>query len=137
MDQDNIENESDCHMDNTPDDHDEVDEAFVSTKHKLEDSEVLNTDMNFNKGPHQRLKASNFDQVTKDLLASAMSIYCCLVVTRTPFPETLIIETKLAKDAWCEACNMAELTIQLTPSLVKMVRLMSVSLPYYLIFCCI
>ncbi|KAG1723578.1 hypothetical protein EDB19DRAFT_1916044 [Suillus lakei] len=119
-DQDDIENESDCRADNTPDDHDEVDEAFVGTKHKLEDSEVLDTDMNFNKGPRQRLKASDFDQVTKDLLASAMSIYRCLVVTRTPFPETLIIETKLAKDAWHEACNMAELTIQLTPSLVKM-----------------
>jgi hypothetical protein len=136
MDQDDIENESDCRADNTPDDHDEVDEAFVGTKHKLEDSEVLDTDMNFNKGPRQRLKASNFDQVTKDLLASATSIYRCLVVTRAPFPETLIIETKLAKDAWREACNMAELTIQLTPSLVKMVRLVSVSLPY-LIFCCI
>ncbi|KAG1838539.1 hypothetical protein DFJ58DRAFT_917166 [Suillus subalutaceus] len=111
MDQDDIENESDCRADNTPDDHDE---------HKLEDSEVLDTDMNFNKGPHQRLKASDFDQVTKDLLTSATSIYRCLVVTRAPFPETLIIETKLAKDAWREACNMAELTIQLTPSLVKM-----------------
>lgn len=41
-------------------------------------------------------------------------------MTRAPFPETLIIETKLAKDAWREASNMAELTIQLTPSLVKM-----------------
>lgn len=57
-------------------------------------------------------------------------------MTRAPFPETLIIETKLAKDAWREASNMAELTIQLTPSLVKMVCLVSASLPY-LIFCCI
>ncbi|KAG1796077.1 uncharacterized protein HD556DRAFT_1216239, partial [Suillus plorans] len=71
-------------------------------------------------GTRQRLKASDFDNVTKDLLTTATSIYRCLVVTRAPFPETLIIETKLAKDAWREASNMAELTIQLTPSLVKM-----------------
>ncbi|KAG1896502.1 uncharacterized protein F5891DRAFT_1175230 [Suillus fuscotomentosus] len=107
MDQDDTENESDCGADNTPDDHDEVAKAssplVVGTKHKLEDS-----------------KASDFDDVTKDLLTTATSIYRCLVVTRAPFPETLIIETKLAKDAWHEASNMAELTIQLTPSLVKM-----------------
>ncbi|KAG0698832.1 hypothetical protein DFH29DRAFT_809820, partial [Suillus ampliporus] len=65
-------------------------------------------------------KASNFDDVTKGLLTTATSIYRCLVVTRAPFPETLIIETKLAKDAWHEASNMAEHTIQLTPSLIKM-----------------
>jgi hypothetical protein len=143
MDQDDTENESHCGMDNTPDDHDEVakasSELVVGTKHKLEVSEVLNTDMKFNKGPDgtcQWLKASDFDNITKDLLTTATSIYCCLVVTRAPFPETLIIETKLAKDAWHEASNIAELTIQLTPSLVKMVCLMSVSLPY-LILCCI
>jgi hypothetical protein len=138
MDQDDTENESE---DNTPNDHDEVAKAssplVVGTKHKLEDSKVLNTDMKFNKGPdgtRQRLKASDFDDVTKDLLTTATSIYRCLVVTRAPFPETLIIETKLAKDAWREASNMAELTIQLTPSLVKMVRLVSASLPYLILF---
>ncbi|KAG1811780.1 uncharacterized protein BJ212DRAFT_1301810 [Suillus subaureus] len=124
---DDAENESDCGTDNTANDHDEVAEAssppVVGTKHQWEDSEVLNTDTKFKKGPNrtcQWLKASNFDDVTKDLLTTATSIYCCLVMTRAPFPETLIIETKLAKDAWHEASNMAELTIQLTPSLVKM-----------------
>ncbi|KAG1897452.1 uncharacterized protein F5891DRAFT_1191905 [Suillus fuscotomentosus] len=73
-------------------------------------------------GTRQRLKASDFDDVTKDLLTTATSIYRCLVMTCAPFPETLIIETKLAKDAWHEASNMAELTIQLTPSLVKMTK---------------
>ncbi|KAG1892026.1 hypothetical protein F4604DRAFT_1672141 [Suillus subluteus] len=124
---DDTENKFDCGAYNTADDHDEVAEAssppVVGTKHQLEDSEVLNTDTKFKKGPNgtcQRLKASDFDDITKDLLTTAMSIYRCLVVTRAPFPETLIIETKLAKDAWREASNMAELTIQLTPSLVKM-----------------
>ncbi|KAG1902164.1 uncharacterized protein F5891DRAFT_949248 [Suillus fuscotomentosus] len=53
--------------------------------------------MKFNKGPdgtRQQLKASDFDDVTKDLLTTATSIYRCLVMT--------------------------QLTIQLTPSLVKM-----------------
>ncbi|KAG1722535.1 uncharacterized protein EDB91DRAFT_1256002 [Suillus paluster] len=124
---DDTENESDCGTDNTGNDHDEVAKAssppVVGTKHRLEDLEVLNTDTKFKKGPNgtrQWLKASNFDEVTKDLLTTATSIYHCLIVTRAPFPETLIIETKLAKDAWREASNMAELTIQLTPSLVKM-----------------
>ncbi|KAG2029793.1 hypothetical protein BDR03DRAFT_1017946 [Suillus americanus] len=124
---DNAENKSDCGTDNTANDHDEVAKGssppVVSTKHQREDSEVLNTDTKFKKGPNgtcQRLQASDFDDVTKDLLTTAMSIYRCLVVTRAPFAEMLIIETKLAKDAWREASNMAELTIQLTPSLVKM-----------------
>ncbi|KAG1732916.1 uncharacterized protein EDB91DRAFT_1151042 [Suillus paluster] len=124
---DETENGSDYGADNTANDHDEVAKAsstpVVGTKRQLEDSEVLNTDPKFKKGPNgtrQRLKASDFDDITKDLLTTAMSIYRCLVVTRAPFPETLIVETKLAKDAWREASNMAELTIQLTPSLVKM-----------------
>ncbi|KAG1867249.1 hypothetical protein DFJ58DRAFT_911671 [Suillus subalutaceus] len=107
--------------DNTPDDHDEVDEAFVGTKHKLEDSEVLDTDMNFNKGPLPTVKGQRFAPSHQGFAQPLPRLStCCLVVTRAPFPETLIIETKLAKDAWREACNMAELTIQLTPSLVKM-----------------
>ncbi|KAG1784954.1 uncharacterized protein HD556DRAFT_1250576, partial [Suillus plorans] len=68
----------------------------------------------------QRLKASDFNEVTQDLLAIATSIYRCLVVTREPFPQTLISETLLAKEAWREASKLAGLTIQLTPSLVKM-----------------
>ncbi|KAG1774494.1 hypothetical protein EV702DRAFT_1280597 [Suillus placidus] len=64
--------------------------------------------------------ASDFDDVTKDLLATAISIYRCLIVTRVPFPQTLIVETKIAKEAWHEASNLADLTVQLTPLLVKM-----------------
>ncbi|KAG1764173.1 hypothetical protein EV702DRAFT_982245 [Suillus placidus] len=76
--------------------------------------------MKISNGSRQRLKASDFDDVTKDLLATAISIYRCLIVTRVPFPQTLIVETKIAKEAWREASNLADLTVQLTPSLVKM-----------------
>ncbi|KAG1904175.1 uncharacterized protein F5891DRAFT_914700, partial [Suillus fuscotomentosus] len=65
-------------------------------------------------------KASNFDKVTQDLLAITTPIYRCLVVTQEPFPQTLISETLLAKEAWREASKLAGLTIQLTPLLVKL-----------------
>ncbi|KAG1842605.1 hypothetical protein F4604DRAFT_1544487, partial [Suillus subluteus] len=57
-------------------------------------------------------RAGDFDEVTKDVLTTATSIYRCLVVTETPFPKSLLIETKLAKHAWREASNVAGLTVQ-------------------------
>jgi hypothetical protein len=95
----------------------------VGTKRQLQDAveETKPKIMKTLNGSCQRLKASDFDEVTRDLLAIATSIYCCLIVTWVPFPETLIVKTKLAKEAWREAFNIAELTVQLTPSLVKMV----------------
>ncbi|KAG1845928.1 hypothetical protein F4604DRAFT_1688561 [Suillus subluteus] len=76
--------------------------------------------MKTSNGSCHRLKASDFDEVTKDLLAIATSIYRCLIVTREPFPLTLVIEMKLAREAWREASNLAHLAVRLTPSLVKM-----------------
>ncbi|KAG0692026.1 hypothetical protein DFH29DRAFT_1052861, partial [Suillus ampliporus] len=67
-----------------------------------------------------RLRAGDFDEVTKDVLTTATSIYRCLIVTQLPFPESLIIETKLARRAWREALGVAGISVQLTPSLVKM-----------------
>ncbi|KAG0696251.1 hypothetical protein DFH29DRAFT_879503 [Suillus ampliporus] len=49
-----------------------------------------------------------------------MSIYRFLIVTWAPFPKTLIIETKLAKEAWHDASTMSGLIIQPTPTLVKL-----------------
>ncbi|KAG1874427.1 hypothetical protein F4604DRAFT_1680960 [Suillus subluteus] len=75
--------------------------------------------MKTSNGSRHRLKASDFDEVTKDLLAIAMSIYRCLIVTREPFPLMLVIEMKLAREAWRKASNLAHLAVRLTPSLVK------------------
>ncbi|KAG1873946.1 hypothetical protein F4604DRAFT_1582389, partial [Suillus subluteus] len=75
--------------------------------------------MNGFNGRRHRLKAGDFDHVTKDVLTTT-SVYCCLVVTQAPFPDTLLVETKLAKRAWHEASDITGLTIQLMPSLVKM-----------------
>jgi hypothetical protein len=104
---------------------DDISPRVVRTKHQLQDSDEETKPLKFHKASdrsRQRLKAGDFDKVTQDLLAIAVSIYRCLVVTREPFPQTLISETLLAKEAWREASKLAELTIQLTPSLVKLVR---------------
>ncbi|KAG2096658.1 hypothetical protein BD769DRAFT_1335435, partial [Suillus cothurnatus] len=71
-------------------------------------------------GARQRLRANDFDEVTKDVLTIATSVYRCLIITETLFPDLLIVKTKLAKHAWRKASDMAGLTMQLTPSLVKM-----------------
>ncbi|KAG1888853.1 hypothetical protein F4604DRAFT_1915917 [Suillus subluteus] len=106
--------------------HDQLDEdaslQVVGTKHQLQGvvEETKPKLMKTSNGSRHRLKASDFDEVTKDLLAIATSIYCCLIVTREPFPLMLVIEMKLAREAWREASNLAHLTVRLTPSLVKM-----------------
>jgi len=85
-------------------------------------------------GARQRLRAGDFDEVTKDVLTIATSVYRCLIVTETPFPDSLIVETKLAKRAWREASDMAGLTMQLTPSLVKMVSSQRVIWPWLMLY---
>ncbi|KAG1890065.1 hypothetical protein F4604DRAFT_1914615 [Suillus subluteus] len=106
--------------------HDQLDEdaspQVVGTKRQLQGvvEETKPKLMKTSNGSRHRLKASDFDEVTKDLLAIATSIYRCLIVTREPFPLTLVIEMKLAREAWREASNLAHLAVRLTPSLVKM-----------------
>lgn len=72
-------------------------------------------------GSAQRLKASDFDDITKEILTTAITIFRCLVVTRAPFPDSILIETKLAKEAWREACSAKGINVRLTPGLMKMV----------------
>jgi hypothetical protein len=86
----------------------------------LEDAMVPKVKRNLD-GSRQRLKAGDFDATTKDILVAANSIFRCLIVTRAPFPDTVLVETKLAKEAWREACNIPGVSIKLTPSLLKVV----------------
>ena len=72
-------------------------------------------------GSRQRLKAGDFDATTKDILVSASSIFRCLIVTQASFPDMLLVETKLAKEAWHKACNIPGVNIKLTASLLKVV----------------
>ncbi|KAG1831210.1 hypothetical protein DFJ58DRAFT_671426, partial [Suillus subalutaceus] len=71
-------------------------------------------------GSHQRVKASDFDDVSKDVLVTATSIFRCLIVTQAPFPDTIAVETMLAKEAWHEVCEIKGISVKLMPSAVKM-----------------
>jgi len=72
-------------------------------------------------GSRQRIKAGDFNDVTKEILMTAGSIFRCLIVTQAPFPDTVAIETKLVKEAWHEACQLKGVDVQLTPSVAKIV----------------
>ncbi|KAG1803341.1 uncharacterized protein BJ212DRAFT_1487052 [Suillus subaureus] len=100
---------------------DSGDEVEDTSQHQLEVSdEDIKPNIKALHGRRQHLKAADFDHITKDVLATTTSIYRCLVVTQAPFPEMLLVETMLAKHAWHEASDITGLTIQLMPSLVKM-----------------
>ncbi|KAH7926124.1 hypothetical protein BV22DRAFT_1009785 [Leucogyrophana mollusca] len=72
-------------------------------------------------GSKRRTKASDFDEFTQDVLSVAIAIFRCLVCTTAPFPDTTAIETKLAEQAWKEACRRTGLNIRLTPAIHKMI----------------
>ncbi|KAG0692415.1 hypothetical protein DFH29DRAFT_969451 [Suillus ampliporus] len=67
----------------------------------------------------RRCYASDFDNISKEILTTATSIFRCLVVTRAPFPDTIAVETKLAKEAWREAGQIKGTNVKLTPTAVK------------------
>ncbi|KAG1720911.1 uncharacterized protein EDB91DRAFT_1088659 [Suillus paluster] len=46
-------------------------------------------------GSGQYLKAANFDGITKEILTSATTLFQCLIITQSPFPDSIIVETKL------------------------------------------
>jgi hypothetical protein len=72
-------------------------------------------------GLHRHVKASDFDEISKEILITACSVYRCLIITQAPFLDSVAAETKLAKEAWCEACQLKGVDIKLTPSVVNMV----------------
>jgi hypothetical protein len=69
----------------------------------------------------QRIKANDFDDISKEILVTASSIFRCLIVTQAPFPDSIAVETRLAKEAWYEACQIKDVNVKLTPLVVKMV----------------
>ncbi|KAG1857810.1 hypothetical protein F4604DRAFT_1685106 [Suillus subluteus] len=73
--------------------------------------------------PHQCMKASDFDKISKEILGTATSIFRCLIVTWAPFPDGVAVEMRLAKEAWHEACKIKGVKVKLTPPAVKMLLL--------------
>ncbi|KAG1775222.1 hypothetical protein EV702DRAFT_1236232 [Suillus placidus] len=84
-----------------------------------EDTVVLKVKKNAD-GSRQRVKASDFDEISKEILITACSVYRCLIVTQAPFPDSVAAEMKLAKEAWREACQLKGVDVKLTPSAVNM-----------------
>jgi hypothetical protein len=68
-----------------------------------EDATVVVKIQKNSNGSHRRMKAGNFEADSKDILITATSIFCCLIVTQALFPDTIAVETKLGKEAWHEA----------------------------------
>jgi hypothetical protein len=67
------------------------------------------------------LKVSDFDDISKEVLITAVSIFWCLLITHAPFPDTIAVEMKLTKEAWNKLCKIKGANIKLTPSAMKMV----------------
>ncbi|KAG2040379.1 hypothetical protein BDR03DRAFT_1007985 [Suillus americanus] len=67
-----------------------------------------------------RVKVADFNDVSKDILVTTISIFHCLIVTKAPFPDSIADETMLGKDAWHEACQLKGINIKLTPLAIKM-----------------
>jgi hypothetical protein len=68
-------------------------------------------------------EVSDFDNISKEVLITVVSIFQCLLVMHAPFPDTIAVEMKLAKEAWDELCKIKGTNIKLTPSAMKMVSL--------------
>lgn len=68
-----------------------------------------------------RPKAGDYDDVAKDLILQAATIYRCLLSTNNGFPE-LLAETELVKLAWEDANKESGMrSLELTPDIAKIV----------------
>jgi hypothetical protein len=118
-------NDDDDAANDADDDDDEQLPAARGTKRSFndmsyEDTVVPKVKKNAD-GSRRRVKASDFDEISKEILITACSVYRCLIVTQAPFPDSVAAETQLAKEAWCEACQLKGVDVKLTPSAVNMV----------------
>jgi len=68
-----------------------------------------------------RPKAKDYDDVTQEILSTAIAVYRCLICTNTPFPDHSQ-ELEFVTIAWRIACKKMGVKLEVTPELVKMVR---------------
>ena len=70
-----------------------------------------------------RPKARDYDDVAKEIILQAATIYCCLLGTNNGFPE-LAAETDLFKLAWNNTNKESGIqSLELTPDIAKIVSL--------------
>lgn len=74
-----------------------------------------------------RPKAKDFDDVTQELIALAITIYRCLISTKQAFPDHAT-ELEFLRKAWAEACQRCNIAMDLTPTISKLARHHSLSL---------
>ncbi|KAG1747496.1 hypothetical protein EDD22DRAFT_958240 [Suillus occidentalis] len=86
----------------------------------LDDAMLLPKMKKNSDGSHHCMKASDFDDMSKEILMTAISLFQCLLVTQAPFPDNVTIKMKLAKVAWHEACQIKGINVKLTPAGIKM-----------------
>ncbi|KAJ7728187.1 hypothetical protein B0H16DRAFT_243727 [Mycena metata] len=69
-----------------------------------------------------RPKAKDFDDVTQELLALAIKLYRCCLGGKNPFPPPAT-ELEFVRDVWAAACKMLNISMQLTPTLSKLITI--------------
>ncbi|KAG0693776.1 hypothetical protein DFH29DRAFT_1006947 [Suillus ampliporus] len=112
-------------LDVTDDEPEITSSATSGSKHRREaDSPCTTHNPKIHKdvdGSRQHLKVSDFNDLTQEVLAVAISLCCTLICTQEPFPETSIMETEFAQIAWSLACKKTVLDVTLSLTLVKMI----------------
>ncbi|KAG2056157.1 hypothetical protein BDR06DRAFT_970285 [Suillus hirtellus] len=130
--------ESTDHESRRPEDHiDDEDNDYVAeelspiargSKRPLDDSETLDDGMVLPKikknsdGSRHRMKVSDFDDVSKEILGTAACIFQCLIVSQAPFPENIAVEMQLAKAAWHEACQIKGINVKMNRDLAESLK---------------
>ncbi|KAJ7690981.1 hypothetical protein B0H17DRAFT_1063845 [Mycena rosella] len=67
-----------------------------------------------------RPKAKDYDDVTQELIALAIKIYCCLLSTKHAFPDHMM-ELEFLRTAWKRACEQLNVAMDLTPTISKLI----------------
>lgn len=68
-----------------------------------------------------RPKAADYDDLTKEVIAIAISLYRCKISTVQAFPDRSV-ELDFVIDAWKMACENQSVQMELTPRISKIVH---------------
>lgn len=71
-------------------------------------------------GTRGRMRAADFDEMTKSILEDAMSIYRVSICSVEPYPDRLE-DRDLAADAWVRACEDRKVRVDFDEDILKLV----------------
>ncbi|KAJ7086938.1 hypothetical protein C8R44DRAFT_650372 [Mycena epipterygia] len=71
-------------------------------------------------GSSGRAKAKDFDDVTQEVIALAITIYRCFLSTRNAFPDHAM-ELDFLREAWATACRQLNISMELSPTISKLI----------------